>query len=109
MKANALTLTHPLRWPDYIITNPPWSRNRDGTGILHDMIEHFRVNAPTWLLFDADWMHTGQAAPFLRYCQQIVSVGRVSWMENGVSGVDNCAWYLFGDEPCETVFRGRVT
>ena len=36
--------------------------------------------APTWLLFDADWAHTKQAAPYLRHCSHIVSVGRVHWM-----------------------------
>lgn len=89
---------------DYIITNPPWERNRDGTGILHDMIFSFRMQAPTWLLFDADWMFTEQAIPFLKYCRKIISVGRVSWMENGTSGMDNCAWYLFLKDECDTIF-----
>lgn len=75
---------------DFIITNPPWTR-----AIMHPMIETFSALRPTWLLFDADWMHTKQAEPYLRYCQKIVSVGRVSWMGNGVSGKDNAAWYLF--------------
>lgn len=87
----------------FIITNPPWTRQ-----ILHLMIEHFRKQAPTWLLFDADWMHTKQAEPFLYYCHKIVSVGRVSWMENGVSGKDNCAWYLFDRDPALTEFIGRA-
>lgn len=89
---------------DFIITNPPWERNMDGTGPLHEMINIFRVQAPTWLLFDSDWMFTGQANPFLKYCRKIVTVGRVSWMENGVSGMDNCCWYLFQKEECETIF-----
>ncbi|WP_424967313.1 class I SAM-dependent methyltransferase [Dinoroseobacter sp. S375] len=75
---------------DYIITNPPWTRQ-----ILHPMIDHFAHLRPTWLLFDADWMHTKQAAPYLKMCRKIVSVGRVSWMQNGQTGKDNCAWYLF--------------
>lgn len=73
-----------------IITNPPWTRQ-----ILHPMIEHLSSLSPTWLLLDADWMHTKQARPYLKYCAKIVSIGRVSWMENGTSGKDNCAWYLF--------------
>ena len=88
---------------DLIITNPPWTRN-----LLHPMIAHFRTQAPTWLLFDADWMHTKQAAPFLPYCHKIVSVGRVSWMQNGTSGFDNCAWYLFDKLPVPTEFIGRA-
>lgn len=78
---------------DYIITNPPWTRQ-----ILHPMIERFSKIAPTWLLFDADWMHTKQAAPYRHLCAKVVSVGRVSWMQNGTSGLDNCAWYLFDEK-----------
>ena len=75
---------------DLFITNPPWSRP-----VLHRLILHLSEMRPTWLLFDADWMHTKQASEYLEYCRKIVSVGRVSWMGNGVSGFDNCAWYLF--------------
>lgn len=84
------------REAEYIITNPPWKRPT-----LHRMIEHFSAMRPTWLLFDADWMHTKQATPYLRYCTKIVSVGRLSWMGNGVRGFDNCAWYLFDPKSCE--------
>ena len=76
---------------DAIITNPPWTR-----AILHPMIRHFQQIAPTWLLFDADWMHTKQAAPFLGQCSHIVSVGRVKWIEDSpYTGKDNAAWYRF--------------
>lgn len=85
------------------ITNPPWTRE-----ILHPIIENLRKQAPTWLLFDADWMHTKQAIPYLEHCSKIVSVGRVSWMQNGVSGFDNCCWYLFGDGRRIPVFHPRL-
>ena len=76
---------------DAIITNPPWSRP-----ILHAMIRHFQNLAPTWLLFDADWAHTKQAAPFLAQCSHIVSVGRLIWIPGTkMTGKDNCAWYRF--------------
>jgi hypothetical protein len=76
---------------DAIITNPPWTRD-----ILHPMIMHFQQIAPTWLLFDADWMHTKQAAPFMDSCSDIVSVGRLKWIPGSkMSGKDNCAWYRF--------------
>lgn len=79
---------------DFIITNPPWDR-----GILHPLIENLAGIAPTWLLFDADWMHTIQAAPLLRRCHKIVSVGRVRWIAGSANdGKDNAAWYLFGEE-----------
>ena len=75
----------------HIITNPAWSRF-----ILHPMILHFSAMRPTWLLFDADWVHTRQAAPYLPHLRKIVSVGRVRWIEGSKNtGKDNCAWHLF--------------
>lgn len=88
---------------DLIITNPPWDRE-----VLHPMIDTFRNILPTWLLFDADWMHTRQAVPYLIYCEKIVSVGRLKWIPDSKHvGKDNCAWYLFGADPAETIFYGR--
>lgn len=76
---------------DAIITNPPWTRE-----ILHPMILHFQRQAPTWLLFDADWKHTKQSAPYLDQCSHIVSVGRLKWIAGSKhTGKDNCAWYRF--------------
>lgn len=89
----------PFPSADFIITNPPWERS-----ILHDMIELFRRNRPTWLLIDAGWMFTGQARPFLKFCNRIVPIGRVSWMGNGTDGKEDACWYHFIDEPTETIF-----
>lgn len=76
---------------DAIITNPPWTRE-----ILHPMIVHFQHIAPTWLLFDADWAHTRQAAPFIDQCSDIVAVGRLKWIPGSkFTGKDNCTWYRF--------------
>lgn len=76
---------------DLIITNPPWDRR-----ILHPMIAHFTEFRPTWLLFDADWVHTKQSAPYLPMLAKIVSVGRVKWIpDSKMTGKDNCAWHLF--------------
>ncbi len=92
-----------LNGAKYIITNPPWDRPP-----MHQIIERCSLIAPTWLLFDADWMHTRQAVPYLKYCAMIVAVGRVKWIEGSDgAGKDNCCWYLFGPEPTETVFYGR--
>ena len=88
-----------------IITNPPWDRK-----ILHPMIDYFLAqNAEAWLLFDADWMHTKQAAKYMDNLQAIVSVGRVKWIEGSkMTGKDNCCWYLFvQDKVGETHFYGR--
>lgn len=88
-------LTAPLPPCDAVITNPPWSRH-----LLHPMIDRFRRHAPTWLLFDADWIHTVQARPFAAYCSHVVSIGRVRWIEGtDMTGKDNAAWYRFTHEP----------
>ena len=88
----------------FIITNPPWDRK-----ILHPMIAHFSAMKPTWLLFDADWMHTKQSAEYMQWCRKIVSVGRVKWIpDSKMTGKDNCAWYLFDQNTSgPTVFVGR--
>ena len=79
----------------YMITNPPWNRK-----ILHPMIEKFSDMAPTWLLFDSDWMHTKQSVPYLTRLKKVVSIGRVKWIEGSASvGKDNCCWYLFENTP----------
>ena len=90
---------------DYIITNPPWDRK-----LLHPLIERFAMIKPTWLLFDADWMHTMQSIPYMPWCEKIVSVGRVKWIEGSTSvGKDNAAWYLFdANHIGETAFYGRT-
>ena len=91
--------------PDYFITNPPWDRK-----ILHPIIGIFSAKAPTWLLFDADWMHTKQSAPYMKWCHKIVSVGRVKWIpDSKMTGKDNCAWYLFDQSrEVQTEFFGRT-
>jgi|TARA_R110000796_G_scaffold35733_6_gene91627 hypothetical protein len=87
---------------DYVVTNPPWDRK-----ILHPMIEYFAPRIQTWLLFDADWMHTKQSAPYMAMCSKIVSVGRIKWFGN-MTGKDNCAWYLFDRKVNNTIFYGRT-
>lgn len=102
---DALTLEFDNKVSDCIITNPPWDRK-----ILHPMIEHFSNQLPTWLLFDADWMHTKQSKLYIDRCRKIVSVGRAKWIEGSKqTGKDNCCWYLF-DKPSSTnrtIFIGR--
>jgi hypothetical protein len=90
---------------DCIITNPPWRRD-----VLHPMIECFAHQRPTWLLFDADWMHTRQAAPYLPLLRKIVSVGRVKWIpDSKMTGKDNCVWHLFdAASDSQAVFIGRA-
>ena len=89
---------------DYFITNPPWTRD-----LLHPIIVNLSAMLPTWLLFDADWMHTRQAAPYLGLCRKIVSVGRVKWIpDSPFTGKDNAAWYLFdANDGAAAYFIGR--
>ena len=103
MRCSDLEESHCLE-SEFIITNPPWSRN-----MLHPMIDHFPELRPTWLLFDADWMHTKQSAYYTEHLHKIVSVGRIKWFGN-MTGKDNCAWYLFdmSAKPRKgTIFYGR--
>jgi hypothetical protein len=95
-------LTDQIVGCDICITNPPWDRK-----ILHPLIDNLSNQLPTWLLFDADWMHTKQSTPYINKCSKIVSVGRISWFGN-MTGKDNCAWYLFEDKETETTFYGRI-
>jgi hypothetical protein len=76
---------------DAIITNPPYERKA-----LHALIGHFARIAPAWLLLETDWAFTKQAAPFMSSCSDIVSVGRLRWIEGTtMSGKQNFAWYRF--------------
>jgi len=90
---------------DVIITNPPWSRDT-----LHQLIDFLPDLRPTFLLFDTNWMHQVQSIPYLPRLRRVISVGRVSWMMNNVSGFDDCAWYEFGPEVKDNTieFIGRV-
>ena len=77
---------------DAIVTNPPHTRKT-----MHALIRHFlRSGITVWLLIDTDWAFTQQAAPFLPACTDVVTIGRVIWIDgtdNG--GYDNFAWYRF--------------
>tara|TARA_R110001606_G_scaffold152799_2_gene293672 strand:+ start:2997 stop:3527 length:531 start_codon:yes stop_codon:yes gene_type:complete len=85
------------------ITNPPWDFK-----ILDPMITNLSGIAKTWMLLNADVAHNQRMAPHIRRCAKFVSVGRISWMENGKKGFENCAWFLFdSDFKGNTEFFGR--
>jgi len=93
-----------LKGADVIITNPAWSRD-----LLHPAILHFKDLAPTWLLFDADWMHTKQSMSYMEFCTDIVSIGRLIWMEGTkTSGKDNCCFYRFDKESNGIKFHPKI-
>lgn len=76
---------------DSIITNPPYQRP-----LMHALIEHFAHILPTWLLLETDWASTKQAGSFMPCCSDIVSIGRLRWIEGTtMSGKQNFAWYRF--------------
>src|SRR5262245_49685895 len=79
---------------DAIITNPPYDRR-----LMHDLIYHFTQIAPTWLLLEMDWASTKQARAFMPSCTDLVSVGRLRWIEGTkMSSKENFAWYRFDVE-----------
>ena len=89
---------------EVFITNPPWDWK-----ILDRIMLRLPSIAPTWLLLNADLMHNIRMAGHMRRCRRVVSVGRVSWMQNGKKGFENCAWYLFDKKTSgQTVFYGRT-
>lgn len=91
------------------ITNPAWPMPGQGGEPTVSLALHLSDHAPTWLLLSADFAHNLYFDKLADRCVRIVSVGRVSWMENGVAGKDNCAWYLFdAHHEGATAFVGRA-
>lgn len=89
---------------EYFVTNPPWTRE-----ILHLIIDNLRVQLPTWLLFDADWMFTAQSAPYMKFCKTVLPIGRLRWIPGTTDvGKDNCAWYLFQKYETSTTFVPKL-
>ena len=95
-----------------VISNPPWPHPRQGGNPTVEIINHLIniQNGPVWFLLSADFMHNKYFNELAPYCRQAVSVGRVSWMNNGKSGYDNAVWYKFSFERsvCRARFRWFV-
>lgn len=102
-KRDALTLTSEDLWEcEVIITNPPFS-----WPLLEPLLDHLPNLKPTWLLLPADCFHNKRMSPYVEKCSDIVSVGRLYWVENKIKGVDNFAWGRFTHEKTKTTFHGR--
>lgn len=101
---DALNLTwEELNGADIILTNPSWSRH-----ILHPLIMNLKELAPTYLLFDSDWAHTKQAIPYMEFCSDIYTIGRLNWIEGTkTTGKDNCCWYRFISDKTKTQFHTK--
>lgn len=77
--------------PDIFITNPPWKREW-----LHPIIDTLARIRPTWLLFDAAWKETQQAARFGPWCSMAISTGRLIWVQDSpYQSTDDVSWYCF--------------
>jgi hypothetical protein len=89
---------------DAIITNPPYTRE-----LMHRLVAHFQRISPTWLLLELDWSATKQAAEYMCCCSDIVTIGRVKWIEGSKhTGKDNHAWFRFDiRHKSGPVFHGR--
>ena len=80
----------------YIITNPPWTRE-----LLHPLILHLCQLAPTWLLLDAAWAFTKQCRPYMRHCRKVVAVGRVRWIPGSPHAADEPTLFFTQPEAAE--------
>lgn len=101
-RRDALEITHVAA--DYVISNPPWGRD-----VFHPLIAHFAPMVPTWFLFDANWLFTKQAAPYMKWCSKIVVIGRVKWIEGSkMTGKDDAVWGLFEPDASDTRFYPRL-
>lgn len=90
VRRDALTLRE-VEDADVIVTNPPWERE-----LMHQLIDHLRWLAPTWLLIDSDWLFTKQAAEYIADITDVVPIGRLKWIAGSKSkGKDNACWLRF--------------
>lgn len=93
-----------VEYCDVIITNPPFKWE-----VLAPLMTKWISLKPTILLLPADFMHNVRFAPFLAHCEDIISVGRIKWIEGSKNvGTDNYAWYCFTPKgTLHTNFIGR--
>jgi len=89
---------------DCFITNPPWKWE-----VLNPLITHLSSMAPCWLLLNGAVAHNKRMAVHMARCVKFVSVGRCSWMANGVKGYEDAAWFLFdANHKGQTEFYARA-
>ena len=88
---------------DVIVTNPPFTWK-----LLQPLLDHLPTLLPTWFLLPSDVAHNKRMGKYMMGCSDIVSVGRLYWMDNKIKGVDNFAWFCFHQfvQPV-TKFHGR--
>ena len=91
-----------IKEAEVIVTNPPFS-----WPLLKPLLDHLPTLRPTWLLLPADCFYNKRMSAYVEKCSDIVSIGRLYWMENKIKGVDNYAWGRFIGEKTKTTFHGR--
>lgn len=82
---------------EMFITNPPWPSRNIPTKTTLDIIRNLSSFLPTWCLLSWDFAankYFGQKGIGER-CVSVMPIGRVSWLENGVGGKENAAWFHF--------------
>jgi len=77
-----------------LITNPPfrWS-------LLEPLLDHWVGACEVWLLLPWDMTCNARFSPYAAYIDQMVPIGRVSWMQNGQGGFENYGWFHFNTDP----------
>lgn len=73
-----------------IITNPPFA-----WPLLEPLLLHWIGAAPAWLLLPADMLFNQRFNAYARHVSQVLPLGRISWMGNGVGGFENFMWAHF--------------
>ena len=95
--------------PELFITNPMFPLPGQRGEPTISVIQLLASMAPTWLLLPSDFAFNDYFRKVASFCQKIVAIGRVSWMNNGKGGQENYAWYLFCSErQPPTEFVGRT-
>lgn len=89
---------------DWIISNPPWLNTKASGFLLFSLIEHLANLRPTALLLDGGFAFNVGSAPYMRYCKEIIPVGRLKWIpDSKYTGTEDCAWFLFdANKPNDT-------
>ena len=86
-------------------TDPPWRRD-----FLPPAIVNLSDQAPTWLLIDADYLHTRQSIPFMPRLRAVISVGHLKRIPGSPhTGKDNAIRTLWSrpDDRATVRFIGR--
>lgn len=77
-----------------VITNPPFSQP-----LLKPLMEYWVGRTSMWLLLPSDMLINKWFNQYAVYVDQIIPIGRVSWLGNGQGGYENFVWAHFTTDP----------